>query len=171
MERAANLDLTWYRAYDPEKGRWLNRDPLQENAGLNLFAMVLNGPLNKTDPLGLNFQPNNPYWDPDPTPQTVTLSQALQDFWNGWKVLGQDVVNYYSQYPPCKKLYFCLVKFMVPVPTSLLDLSALTGEVISMAKGLENLALAFKGSGWVIKGLDLGDCYKKYGCECFGSKK
>jgi RHS repeat-associated protein len=45
IERAVNLDLTWYRAYDSDKGRWLSRDPLAESVGLNLFAYVLNSPM------------------------------------------------------------------------------------------------------------------------------
>ena len=53
MERAANLDLTWFRAYDADKGRWLNRDPLRERAGFNLYEMVMNNPINFIDLLGL----------------------------------------------------------------------------------------------------------------------
>ncbi|TAG06926.1 MAG: hypothetical protein EAZ42_13395, partial [Verrucomicrobia bacterium] len=49
----SELILTWYRAYDPELGRWLSADPIGEEGGLNLHAYVGNGPLNKTDPLGL----------------------------------------------------------------------------------------------------------------------
>lgn len=39
--------------YDPYAGRWVNRDPMQEQAGLNLYAYVDNNPVNATDPLGL----------------------------------------------------------------------------------------------------------------------
>lgn len=45
-----------HRFYDPDLGRWLNRDPL-ENAemsqGPNLYAYVGNNAVNETDPLGL----------------------------------------------------------------------------------------------------------------------
>ena len=53
QERAANLDLTWFRAYDAEKGRWLSRDPGGESAGINLFAYVINNTMGKVDTLGL----------------------------------------------------------------------------------------------------------------------
>jgi hypothetical protein len=33
--------------------QWLSRDPIQEWGGLNLYAMVLNAPINFIDPLGL----------------------------------------------------------------------------------------------------------------------
>lgn len=52
----AGLSLTQFRAYDPDLGRWLSRDPL-ENAemteGANLYAYVANDPVSRVDPLGL----------------------------------------------------------------------------------------------------------------------
>jgi RHS repeat-associated protein len=52
----ASLCLARFRAYDPEQGRWLSRDPL-ENAevleGPNLYAYTANNPINFVDPLGL----------------------------------------------------------------------------------------------------------------------
>ncbi|MDR3157489.1 MAG: RHS repeat-associated core domain-containing protein, partial [Zoogloeaceae bacterium] len=35
---ASGLYLTHYRFYDPEAGRWLNRDPIGEHGGTNLYA-------------------------------------------------------------------------------------------------------------------------------------
>lgn len=35
-------------------GRWLNRDPIGEEGGLNLYGYVLNDPINLIDPLGLH---------------------------------------------------------------------------------------------------------------------
>ena len=43
-----------YRFYDPELGRWLNRDPIAEDGGLNLYGMVGNDPVNNVDVLGLS---------------------------------------------------------------------------------------------------------------------
>ncbi|MFG0252355.1 MAG: RHS repeat-associated core domain-containing protein [Phycisphaerales bacterium JB038] len=45
-----------YRCYDPELGRWLERDPRGYFDGLNLFAYVRSLPLKLNDPLGLQSQ-------------------------------------------------------------------------------------------------------------------
>jgi RHS repeat-associated protein len=55
IPRHANSGLSLYtfRAYDPGLQRWLNRDPIGEQGGLNLFGFVDNSPVNQSDPLGL----------------------------------------------------------------------------------------------------------------------
>jgi RHS repeat-associated protein len=50
---ASNLDLATYRAYDPDLGRWLSRDPIAEHGGVNLYGYVENDSLNGLDPSGL----------------------------------------------------------------------------------------------------------------------
>jgi RHS repeat-associated protein len=50
---ASGLYLTHYRFYDPEAGRWLNRDPIGEHGGTNLYAYVGGNPVNFMDPEGL----------------------------------------------------------------------------------------------------------------------
>ncbi len=42
-----------YRYYSPELGRWLSRDPIEEQGGYNLYGMVGNGIVNSWDYLGL----------------------------------------------------------------------------------------------------------------------
>ncbi len=42
-----------YRFYSPELGRWLSRDPIEEEGGNNLVAFGENDPLGGTDPYGL----------------------------------------------------------------------------------------------------------------------
>jgi len=43
-----------YRYYDPGTGRWLSRDPLGEEGGMNLYSAMRSNPDNWVDPLGLD---------------------------------------------------------------------------------------------------------------------
>ncbi len=42
-----------YRYYDPQTGRWLSRDPIEERGVMNLYGFVGNDGVNKWDVLGL----------------------------------------------------------------------------------------------------------------------
>ncbi|MFN0126384.1 MAG: RHS repeat-associated core domain-containing protein, partial [Verrucomicrobiales bacterium] len=53
-DRESGLNYYGYRFYDPIDGRWLNRDPIMEEGGLNLYEMLQNGVVNKSDYLGLS---------------------------------------------------------------------------------------------------------------------
>jgi RHS repeat-associated protein len=44
-----------YRFYDPYLQRWVNRDPLEERGGKNLYAFIKNQALAMVDPVGLFF--------------------------------------------------------------------------------------------------------------------
>ena len=48
-----SLSYYGYRYYSAEMGRWLNRDPIEERGGVNLYGIVENDMLNKWDVLGL----------------------------------------------------------------------------------------------------------------------
>jgi RHS repeat-associated protein len=49
----SSLNLTYKRAFASALGRWINRDPLAEISGSNLYKYCLNVPIRYTDPLGL----------------------------------------------------------------------------------------------------------------------
>jgi len=63
LDTESGLYYYGYRYYDPETGRWTNRDPIEENGGTNLYSFVLNSSLNNIDPHGLDTIafPRNPW--------------------------------------------------------------------------------------------------------------
>ncbi len=47
--------ISGYRFYNPELGRWVNRDPIEERGGLNVYGFVGNGPTVYIDMIGLTW--------------------------------------------------------------------------------------------------------------------
>lgn len=53
LHSRSGLNFSRTRAYDSDAGRWISRDPITENGGLNLYEYVGNSPLQLVDPFGL----------------------------------------------------------------------------------------------------------------------
>ncbi|OAM91713.1 hypothetical protein AW736_01935 [Termitidicoccus mucosus] len=54
FDAASGLYYYGYRFYDPVLGRWINRDPIEEEGGENLYASVANNTINAVDAIGLS---------------------------------------------------------------------------------------------------------------------
>jgi RHS repeat-associated protein len=53
FDSTSGLVYYLYRFYNPQIGRWTNRDPIEERGGMNLYALVRNRGVNRWDVLGL----------------------------------------------------------------------------------------------------------------------
>jgi RHS repeat-associated protein len=58
----SGVSVYGFRYYNPETGRWLNRDPIEEKGGLNLYSFVRNRSVNSYDYLGM-YDPDDPIYE------------------------------------------------------------------------------------------------------------
>lgn len=59
LDAATGLNYYSYRWYSPVDGRWLNRDPIAERGGLNLYGFVVNDSIGRIDIVGLSDKTDN----------------------------------------------------------------------------------------------------------------
>ena len=71
--------LATYRYYDPNEGRWINRDPIGYLGGMDLYAYCDGNPVGAIDPLGLAPRPG--------------FKGYLQDSWDFLKGEGSGLVS------------------------------------------------------------------------------
>jgi hypothetical protein len=76
-----------YAYYCPRLGRWISRDPIKEDGGINLYAYCGNDPVNRHDPLGFDWKdgPLDGQWVPLGNP---TFDQASKT----WNVMMRYVI-------------------------------------------------------------------------------
>lgn len=80
-----------YRFYNPNTGRWLNRDPLGEAGGANLYGFIGNEPIANSDYVGLVL---------------VAIDGTGSKEWVFGKNAGSHVLNFYRDWlGPGKKMY------------------------------------------------------------------
>jgi len=78
----AGLLYYGYRYYQPSTGRWINRDPFDENGGMNLYGYVCDDPMNQIDLLGLVTFSGSPEWTSTvsgvaPNPRTAVFTHTI----------------------------------------------------------------------------------------------
>jgi RHS repeat-associated protein len=65
-----------HRYYDPHQGRFINRDPIEEEGGLNLYGFCANDAINRWDVLGHHISLDGSTWDGDYDDTTTSMSVA-----------------------------------------------------------------------------------------------
>ena len=70
-------EVSGLRYYNPAQGRWINRDPLDVQGGMNLFGFVDNSPADRVDPFGLKSIDFYFVWD---SSNSTTDSQLIDRF-------------------------------------------------------------------------------------------
>jgi RHS repeat-associated protein len=78
-DEETGLHYNYFRFYDPKTGRYLTPDPIGLSGGLNLYAYVLNDPINAIDPFGLySWYSEFNVFDPN-----STMSRQSIGMWQG----------------------------------------------------------------------------------------
>jgi RHS repeat-associated protein len=81
------------RDYDADAGRWMNRDPIQEWGGLNLYAYVASDPINYIDPYGLSI------WS-DEWQIMQNNFRGMQQGWNNFVANTTPFLQYIGEHMP-----------------------------------------------------------------------
>ena len=85
------------RPYNPSSGTWLNRDPIGEKGGINLYGFLSNNSINRFDFLGL-IDPNTDSWHHIYSQSVFTkdflkrhcITLDIDSSENGWIMLWKD---------------------------------------------------------------------------------
>lgn len=85
LQTRSGLNLTLTRAYSPIMGRFINRDVIGENGGVNLYQYVGNDPINLTDRLGTQGQTCHP-WDNFERPPCQDGTKCIPIYWRSMGV-------------------------------------------------------------------------------------
>lgn len=90
-----------YRFYDPLTQRWMNRDPIGEWGGYNLYGFTKNGPLYKIDPWGL-CQCTSGEAKTTVKSQAVSVGKSPRD--DKWIEIADQVIDSVGRLPVKKPL-------------------------------------------------------------------
>jgi RHS repeat-associated protein len=66
LHQGSGLNQTMFREYSPDLGRWLSRDPTEDNGSTNFYDYVNNCPIVLTDPSGLAPPAYEMFYLPEP---------------------------------------------------------------------------------------------------------
>jgi len=88
LDAETSLYYYGHRYYSAESGRWVSRDPIEEQGGIDLYVFVINRPTDKRDSNGLTNDPGDWGW-PNIPASTPTRSLTLT-----WAGAAHDSIGY-----------------------------------------------------------------------------
>jgi RHS repeat-associated protein len=138
-----------YRFYDPSLQRWMNRDPIEELGGINLYAFVGNSPVSKFDKNG------HVAWVP-----ICCLTCTGLGIWDVIEVVQDETCAYGS----ASERAVCLLNKLVGNDLGACVLEALGGVINggSLDEAKDKIADCFKCDGWKAA----RDVAKAISCTC-----
>lgn len=110
----SGLNLATYRAYSPVLGRWVNRDPIGESVGSNLFCYVNNNPLTFVDLAGLS--PGTPFDSPGGAAKDAMPNSPTTNEYGGLVYFDDRTGKFYAS-PPVTGTPGNVVPSMAGIPT------------------------------------------------------
>jgi RHS repeat-associated protein len=91
-----------FRYYSPDLGRWINRDPIGENGGVNLFSFVANEAIHSIDLLGEQIIPTSSAKVEHPVSKLARYADDLISDWVANNDIGQaEVRTEHGKRPKC----------------------------------------------------------------------
>jgi RHS repeat-associated protein len=150
----ANADFYYFgrRYYDPMLQRFLNRDPMQQQGGLNLYAYCGNNPVSLIDILGLCDQSTwDLFWQniyDNGLQNTVEYAKGL-----GLDALSLALMDYQLQSNPGLFAYNTLAYGASQAGIASTDPSA---YAYNLWNGIVNTATTSQGIGQITGGIELG---------------
>ena len=155
--REANLSLTHFRAYDPNLGRWLSRDPLRNaevHEGPNLYAYVRNEPVNQVDPEGLALTTLDLWCEEHPV-QCGQLATALGAGGGAATRAAQTLPGFP---PPVNNAVQCVESAITEVQAALPEVEGAVSQLVEGGEGVgEEVALTGKElEDWLLENGEIG---------------
>jgi len=157
-------DLLYYgnRYYTADLGRWLNRDPIGEQGGMNLYGMVRNDPVGLVDPLGLEIT----YYYAQPGSNILTPSGVVP-YLNGENLGESLVAGLYNTVPLVDNSLFSVLSAANELFNGAVDLSMWAAQQAGASPAEQQLI----GNAATVGTFFLGGAEAKLGkLECLAPK-
>jgi len=128
-DQETNLTYYNFRYYNPKLGRWLTKDPIKEQGGVNLYGMVGNGIINLWDKLGLENGAYRQYMINQAKEITVQIVEVVENSEKGKQIAKIAVTSTLNDIlkgsvpvlrglSPLNSIFLCLISCIFTIKSS-----------------------------------------------------